>query len=128
MFEKTQIIQVFQNLLSNAVKYMDKPNGHIKIGCVAQGGFLKFSVADNGPGIDKKYHKKIFKLFQTLSSQQDRDDSTGIGLSIVNKIVELNAGVVWLESELGKGSTFFFTLPKSVICQQVPAVSAAEQA
>ncbi len=127
MCEKTQIIQVFQNLLSNAVKYMDKPEGQIKVGCVEQDGFWKFSVADNGPGIDKKYHKKIFKIFQTLCPQ-DRVDSTGIGLSVVKKIVELNAGIVWVESELGKGSTFFFTVPKSRIRRQVPAGSTAEQA
>jgi len=124
VFEKTQIIRVIQNLLNNAVKYMDKPEGQIKVGCVEQDGFWKFSVADNGPGIDKKYHKKIFKIFQTLSSC-DRADSTGIGLSIVKKIIELNAGIVWVESEPGKGSTFFFTLPKSEIHQQVPDVSTA---
>jgi PAS domain S-box-containing protein len=127
MCEKTQIIQVFQNLLSNAVKYMDKPEGQIKVGCIEQNGFLKFSVTDNGPGIDEKYFKEIFKIFQTLAPQ-NRNDSTGIGLSIVKKIVELNAGIVWVESEPGKGSTFFFTLPKSRICQQVPAVSTVEQA
>ncbi len=123
--EKTQIMQVFQNLLSNAVKYMDKPNGQIKVGCVEQDGFWKFSVADNGPGIDQKYFKKIFKIFQTLSSQ-NRVDSTGIGLSIVKKIVELNAGVVWVESKLGKGSTFFFTFPKSGIYQETPVEIALE--
>jgi PAS domain S-box-containing protein len=127
MCEKTQIIQVFQNLLSNAVKYMDKTEGQIKVGCVEQDGFLKFSIADNGPGIDEKYFKKIFKIFQALSTE-NRVDSTGIGLSIVKKIVELNAGIVWVESELGKGSTFFFTLPKSYICQEVLAGSTAEQA
>jgi two-component system sensor kinase FixL len=110
--EKTQIIQVFQNLLGNAVKYMDKSDGKIKVGCAGQDGFWKFSVCDNGPGIDRKYHKKIFKIFQTLSTK-NHSDSTGIGLSIVKKIVELNAGIVWVESEPGKGSTFFFTLPKS---------------
>ncbi|MBN2594272.1 MAG: PAS domain S-box protein [Sedimentisphaerales bacterium] len=125
--EKTQIMQVFQNLLGNAVKYMDKPEGQIKVGCVEQDDFWKFSVADNGPGIDEKYHKKIFKIFQTLTSQ-NRKDSTGIGLSIVQKIVELNAGIVWVESEPGKGSTFFFTLPKSSIRRKVSDESTAEQA
>ena len=123
--EKTQIMQVFQNLLSNAVKYMDKLEGHIKVGCVEQNGFWKFSVADNGPGIDEKYFKKIFKIFQALSSE-NRVDSTGIGLSIVKKIVELNAGVVWVESESGKGSTFFFTVPKSGICQETPVEITSE--
>ena len=125
--ERTQIMQVFQNLLSNAVKYMDKPEGQIKVGCVEQDGFWKFSVADNGPGIDEKYFKKIFKIFQTLSPH-NRVDSTGIGLSIVKKIVELNSGVVWVESELGKGSTFFFTVPKSNICRQAPVENASANA
>lgn len=125
--EKTQIIQVFQNLLSNAVKYMDKPNGQIRVGCIEDDGFWKFSITDNGPGIEQKYFKRIFKIFQTLSPREGVD-STGIGLSIVKKIVELNTGRVWVESELGKGSTFFFTLPKSGICQEVPMGVASENA
>ena len=111
MSEKTHMIQLFQNLLSNAVKYIDKPKGQIKVGCVEQDGFWKFSVSDNGPGIDEKYFEKVFKIFETLSPR-DRVESTGIGLSIVKKIVELNSGRVWVESEVGKGSTFFFTLPR----------------
>jgi PAS domain S-box-containing protein len=111
MCEKTQILQVFQNLLSNAVKYMDKPNGQIKIGCVEQVAFWKFSVTDNGSGIEKRHFERIFKLFQTLSPC-DGAENTGIGLSIVKKIVELNGGSVSVESEVGKGSTFVFTLPK----------------
>jgi len=112
---------------AQAVKYMDKPEGQIKVGCIEQDGFWKFSVADNGPGIEEKYFKKIFKIFQTLCPQ-DRVDSTGIVLSIVKKIVELNAGIVWVESEPGQGCTFYFTMPKSNICQKVLAGSAAEQA
>ncbi|UCC97480.1 MAG: hypothetical protein JSW66_16760 [Phycisphaerales bacterium] len=108
---ETHIIQILQNLLGNAVKYMDKPGGRIKVGCVEQDGFWEFSVADNGPGIDKRHFDRIFKIFQTLSTS-DRIESTGIGLSVVKKLVELNKGRVWLESEVGKGSTFFFTLPK----------------
>ena len=111
MCEKIHIIQIFQNLLNNAVKYMDKPKGQIKAGCVEQDSFWKFSVADNGPGIDEKYHEKIFKVFQTLTPC-DKIESTGIGLSIVKKLAEVNDGRAWVESEIGKGSTFFFTLPK----------------
>jgi PAS domain S-box-containing protein len=111
--ERTHIVQVFQNLLSNAIKYMDKPKGQVKVGCVGQGDFWKFSVADNGPGIDSKYFDKIFRMFQTLSPR-DEVESTGIGLSIVKKIAELNGGKVWVESEVGKGSTFFFTLPEKI--------------
>jgi len=111
MCERTQILQVFQNLLSNAVKYMDKPRGQIKIGCVERDSFWKFSVTDNGSGIDKRHYERIFKLFQTLSPC-DGVENTGIGLSIVKKIVEINGGSVCVKSEVGKGSTFVFTLPK----------------
>ena len=109
---KTRIMQVFQNLLSNAVKYMDKPQGEIKVGCVEEDGFWKFSVADNGPGIEERHFERIFKIFQTLSPQ-DEFESTGIGLTVIKKIVELYGGKVWVQSKVGQGSTFFFTLPKA---------------
>jgi len=109
--DRTCMTQVFSNLLDNAVKYVGKSKGQIKVGCVERDGFWKFSVADNGPGIEQKYFDKIFKIFQTLSPR-DGSGGTGIGLSIVKKIVELNSGRVWLESKPGEGSTFFFTLPK----------------
>ncbi len=112
--KKTHIRQIFQNLISNAIKYMDKEKGQIRIGCIEEGDFWKFSITDNGPGIEHKYHKKIFKIFQTLSSP-DENASTGIGLSIVKKIVRLNGGKTWVESNPGQGSTFFFTLPKQEI-------------
>jgi len=107
----TRITQVFQNLLSNAVKYMDKPNGQIKVGCVEDDSFWKFSVTDNGPGIEEKHFEKIFQIFQTLLTR-DKSESTGVGLTIVKKIVELYGGRIWVESKVGKGSTFYFTLPK----------------
>ena len=108
--EQTRIQQVFQNLLSNAVKYMDKVQGRIAIGCVEEGDCWKFSVSDNGSGIEEKYFKKIFEIFQTLSPR-DEYESTGVGLTVVKKIVELYGGRIWVESEHGHGSTFFFTLP-----------------
>jgi len=111
MCEETQILQVFQNLLSNATKYVDEPKGQIKVGCTEEDNLWKFSVADNGPGIDERHFEKIFKMFQTFSPCAGVD-STGIGLSIVRKIAELNGGNAWVESEVGKGSTFFFTLQK----------------
>ncbi|HUU39338.1 MAG TPA: ATP-binding protein, partial [Desulfatiglandales bacterium] len=109
--EQTRIGQVFQNLLSNAVKYMDKPQGRINIGCVEEDGFWEFSVSDNGPGIEEKYFEKIFKMFQTLSPR-DEFESTGVGLAVVKKIVELYGGKIRVKSKPGEGSTFFFTLPK----------------
>lgn len=110
--ERTRLQQVFQNLLSNAIKYMDKPEGRIRIGCVAAGKKWKMSVADNGPGIEERHFEKIFQLFQTLAPR-DRVESTGVGLSLVKKIIELYGGEVWVESMVGEGSTFFFTLPRT---------------
>jgi len=115
--DKSRIKQVFLNLLDNAIKYMDKPQGRIVVRCVEEPVRWKFSIADNGPGIDEKYHEKIFEIFQTLSTK-DLYETAGIGLSIVKKIVELNDGQIWVQSHLGQGSIFFFTLPK----QSIPSV------
>lgn len=109
--EQTRFQQLFQNLLSNAVKYMDKPEGKIRIGCVEENDFWKFSIADNGLGIEEKDFVKIFEMFQTLSAQNEYE-SMGVGLTVAKKIVELYGGRIWVESEYEQGSTFFFTLPK----------------
>ncbi len=119
--EEVHIMQVFQNLLSNAIKYMDKPQGRIKVGCVEQDGFWKFSVEDNGPGIEEKHFEKIFKIFQALPTSPDFV-GTGVGLTVAKKIVELYDGKIWIESKVGEGSTFFFTLPKSDVNQEAPIV------
>ena len=110
VFERVHLHQLFQNLLSNAIQYMDKTEGEITVNGVADGPFWKFSVTDNGPGIEREYYEKIFRLFETLHSE-DEGGGTGIGLALVKKIVERAGGKVCVESELGKGSTFFFTLP-----------------
>jgi signal transduction histidine kinase len=110
--EHTRITQVFQNLLTNAVKYMDKPAGQIAVACTDQDDAWMFSISDNGPGIDGRHFDRIFKIFQTLAPR-DEFESTGVGLTLVKKIVELYGGSVWVESEIGQGSTFFFTLPKA---------------
>jgi PAS domain S-box-containing protein len=111
--ERTKAVQVFQNLLSNAIKYMDKPEGHIAIECVETDGYWKFSVTDDGPGIDEKHFAKIFQMFQTLSPR-DEYESTGVGLALVKKIVEMHGGSIWVESEPGIGSTFLFTWPTTL--------------
>lgn len=111
--QKTHIVQIFQNLIDNAVRYMDKPNGRIIIDCIEQENFFQFSIADNGPGIEEKYFDKIFQIFQTLT-RRDESEATGIGLSIVKKIVELDDGKIWVESKMGEGSIFYFTLPKQM--------------
>jgi PAS domain S-box-containing protein len=110
MGESTRVQQVFQNILSNAIKFMDKPKGLIEIGCVRENGLWKFSIADNGQGIEERHFTKIFQIFQTLSAR-DSYESTGIGLTIVKKIVEMHGGKIWLESKVGEGTTFFFTFP-----------------
>lgn len=101
--------QLFQNLISNAIKFCDKEKGFVEIEVFEEKSYYKFSVKDNGIGIEKKYHDKIFKIFQFLNQ---REDSTGIGLSIVKKIVDLYEGNIWLESTLGVGTTFYFTIKK----------------
>jgi len=109
---RVKLEQVFQNLLSNAIKYTDKPQGLVRVECSEDGGCWKFSVSDNGPGIADKDQERVFQLFQTLKPR-DQSDSTGVGLAVVKKIVvEMYGGRVWVESKLGEGSTFYFTLPK----------------
>jgi len=112
--ERTAIQQVLQNLIANAIRYLDKPQGRIEIDCTSQGESWRFSVTDNGPGIEARHYERIFQLFQTLNPR-DRVESTGVGLAIVKKIVEQCGGQVGIESTPGQGSTFFFTLPQTNI-------------
>lgn len=107
--DKVKLQQLFQNLLSNAIKFSDKEIGKISVSCKSTGTHCQFSISDNGMGIEEKYFDKIFKIFHSL---QKRKDSSGIGLSIVKKIVELHHGDIWVESEVGKGTTFYFTIKK----------------
>lgn len=109
--DKYRLQQLFQNLISNAIRYNDKPNPKIEIGTENQNLFWKFYVKDNGKGIDKVYFDKIFETFKKL---ENNPDSSGIGLSIVKKIVDLYEGKIWLESALGIGTTFYFTLKKEL--------------
>jgi signal transduction histidine kinase len=109
--EKVHLGEVFHNLIDNAIKYMNKPQGLITIRCTDEGNVWKFAVADNGPGIEERYFEKIFQVFQTLVPRDQRE-STGMGLPIARRIVDLFGGSIWVESKPGEGSTFFFTLPK----------------
>lgn len=109
--EKIRIEQVFQNLISNSIKYNDKPKGLIEISHESNENYNIFRVCDNGVGIEKKYFDKIFQIFQTLQTR-DSYESTGVGLTIVKKIVETHQGKIMLESEYGKGTTFIFTIKK----------------
>ncbi len=103
--------QVFRHLIANAIQFMDKPEGRIAIDYTNKNDMWEFSVSDNGPGIAPQHFERIFRLFQTLD-ERGWGEGSGIGLTVVRKIVELYGGQIWLTSELGQGTTFFFTLPK----------------
>jgi signal transduction histidine kinase len=110
--EKILLGQVFGNLLSNAVKYTSCEDPHIEVSCTEYKYFYEFAVSDNGIGIEKEYHEKIFEMFQTLREKHD-EQSTGIGLAIVKKIVEENGGAIKVLSNEDEGATFLFTWPKN---------------
>ncbi len=114
--DRQRLIEVLQNLIDNAAKYMgEQPNPLIEIGQQGEeGGKPIFFIKDNGIGIALKYHEQIFGLFNKLNSQSE---GTGIGLTLVQRIVEVHGGRIWVESELGSGSTFYFTLPQGKIEQ-----------
>lgn len=109
--DKVKFQQLFQNLIGNAIKFIDKKEGIININVQDKKLYYLFSIQDNGIGIEEKYHKQIFKIFHSLKKDKK---SSGIGLSIVKKIIDLYEGKIWLESELNKGTTFYFTLSKNV--------------
>ncbi|MEO7899378.1 MAG: ATP-binding protein [Capsulimonas sp.] len=110
--ERLRLQQVFLNLIGNGVKHHHRPDGRITIGWEDLGTMSQFSVSDDGPGIEPQYHEKIFTIFQTLLAR-DKMENTGIGLSLVKKIVEEQWGRVTVESSPGEGTTFRFTWPKS---------------
>ncbi len=109
--EKIALDQVFSNFISNAIKYNSNPQPQIQVTGKDLGKEYQFGVVDNGPGIPPEFYEKVFVIFQTLQAR-DTVESTGVGLAIVKKIVEEKGGRVWIESEVGKGSAFYFTLPK----------------
>ena len=106
--DRVRMVEVLQNLIVNAVKFMgQQENPIIEIGMNIINGESTFFVRDNGIGIASQYHTKIFGLFDKLDAASD---GTGIGLALVKRIVEVHGGTIWVESEIGKGATFFFTL------------------
>ena len=109
--ERVPLQQVFINLIGNAIKHAGAEKPLIDVTWTDQSAWLEFAVADNGQGIAPQYHDRIFAIFQTLEAR-DRVEGTGIGLSVVKKIVEAQGGRVWVESEVGKGATFRFLWPK----------------
>jgi light-regulated signal transduction histidine kinase (bacteriophytochrome) len=110
---RTPLIQVFQNLISNAVKYSKESIAPVvNITSRESAAYWEFSVQDNGIGMEADHFDKIFVIFQRLHTK-DKFSGSGIGLAIVKKIIENLGGKIWVESELGNGTTFFFTLKKS---------------
>ncbi|WP_296618282.1 PAS domain S-box protein [Marivirga sp.] len=112
-YSKTAIRQLFHNLIGNAIKYSNKnEKPKIEIKWNKNIKEFQFEIKDNGIGIDKKNHKKIFQIFQRLHSKSEYS-GTGLGLAICKKLVERYGGNIWVQSQLGRGSSFFFTLPKN---------------
>lgn len=112
--EPERILQVFMNLLSNSIKFMqDARNPVVEIGYKETQEEHEFFIRDNGIGIEREHHEKIFVIFQRLQDVRDVE-GTGVGLTIVKKIVETHRGRVWVESEKGRGATFYFTIPKKI--------------
>ncbi|MBI5637274.1 MAG: PAS domain S-box protein [Nitrospinae bacterium] len=112
VYDRTHLEQLFQNLISNAIKHLGKPTGEVVISCRDADAMWEFCVRDTGQGIEEKHHERIFKIFQSLKPR-DELESTGIGLTLVKKIVENNGGTVWITSAVGSGSEFHFTIPKT---------------
>lgn len=110
MADPIQFNQVFQNLISNAIRFRSEKDPEIEISAEKKADQWLFSVKDNGIGIDPKFSDRIFEVFKRLHKREEYP-GTGIGLSICKKIIERHGGQIWLESEPGKGSTFYFTLP-----------------
>jgi light-regulated signal transduction histidine kinase (bacteriophytochrome) len=109
--EHSQLVQLLQNLVGNAIKYRSAATPRIEITAQRQNDKWLFIVADNGLGIEAEYFHRVFAIFQRLHTR-DEYPGTGIGLALCRRIVEQAGGSIWIKSEIGKGSRFFFTLPE----------------
>ena len=109
--DPVQLTRLFQNLLVNSIKYRSEEPPRIHVAADGSGGEWLFSVRDNGIGIEPQYAEKVFGIFKCLQPR-DKSSGSGMGLAICRKIVSRHEGRIWVESALGKGATFYFTLPK----------------
>ena len=112
--DASRLRQIFQNLITNAMKFhKDGDTPYVEIDYEEEENFYKFRVADKGIGIEEDYHKEVFLMFKKLYSE-NKYKGTGIGLSICKKIIEQHQGDIWVESTMGEGSTFYFTVSKAL--------------
>jgi len=117
--DRSQLMRVFQNLIANAIKFRkgDAPPS-VHVSCERRDGRWRFAVQDNGIGIDRKYFERIFLIFQRLHTRQEYP-GTGLGLALCQRIVVRHGGEMWVESDVGQGTTFFFTIPtESVLAEE----------
>jgi len=111
--DKVQMVQLFQNLIGNAIKFKSHDRPRIHVSARPAGDEWIFSVQDHGIGIDPQFFDRIFTIFQRLHGRNEYP-GTGIGLTVSKKIVERHGGRIWLESEPGRGTTFYFTIPRQI--------------
>ena len=108
--DRAQLVQLFQNLIGNGIKYHGERPPQVRVSAERQDNEWVFSVSDNGIGIEPKHHERIFEIFRRLHTQQEYP-GTGIGLAVCRRVVHRHGGTIWVDSQPGKGSTFFFTIP-----------------
>ena len=122
--ERVPLEMALRNLIGNAVKHHHAPaTGQVTVNARHAGDWIEFAVADNGPGIEPIYHQRIFEMFSTLQSR-DKVEGSGMGLSVVQKTVETRGGRVWVDSDLGRGATFYFTWPAPQQAAAAPVAAA----
>ena len=111
MADGGQLVQLFQNLIGNGIKFHGEEAPHVHISVQVRDTDYLFSVRDNGIGIAPEYYDRLFKIFQRLHTREEYPGS-GIGLAVCKRIVERHGGQIWIDSQVGKGSTIYFTLSK----------------